>query len=85
MYQGCPAFAYRKGPARELVGGLLPMASELTEAAFMTALDRYLAMSEAERQALGAALIARAGNFSSKAMAEGTLKVLQAAGEQSES
>ncbi len=79
MYQGCPAFASRKGPAREMVGGLLPMAAGLTVEAFMTALGRYLAMSGSERQDLSAALIARASNFSSKAMAAGTLKVLQAA------
>lgn len=79
MVQGCPAFAIQDGPAREILGGLVPMARALTAEAFLEAIAEYSAKAEANWEERGAALSARAATFSANRMAAATLQVLQSA------
>jgi glycosyltransferase involved in cell wall biosynthesis len=79
MHQGCPAFATRNGPAPEIIGGLLRLATKPTANDFMGAISSYLALPETERLRLSAALSSRASSFSARRMARETLEVLMAA------
>jgi glycosyltransferase involved in cell wall biosynthesis len=79
MSQGCPPLTFEKGPASEMVNGIIPLANEPTPPAFSEMLNRYAAMAEPERARIGTDLIARAKIFSPQAMAAGTLAVLRSA------
>jgi len=79
MGQGCPPLTFEKGPASEMVNGIIPLAREATPKAFSEMLNRYAAMTETERARIGADLIARAKIFSPTTMAAGTLAVLRSA------
>ncbi len=79
MLQGCPSFAARRGPAREMLEGILPMAAGLNTEAFTAALDSYLSRPSSEREKLGRLLVERSARFSITAMAAGTMEILERA------
>jgi glycosyltransferase involved in cell wall biosynthesis len=79
MCQGCPAFAYEEGPAKEMVYGILPMATALTLEAFTKAMGEYLGKSEADRNESKNRLISEAARFSSQMTAHKTMGVLRKA------
>ena len=79
MFQGCPPLSVQNGPTREMVEGIVPLVAEPSPPAFMDALGWCATLSGAGRDRVEADLILRAGQFSSKAMADGTLDVLKQA------
>jgi glycosyltransferase involved in cell wall biosynthesis len=79
MVQGCPAICLRGTPMQELLEGIIPLAPELTTAAFTDTLSSWMMLPEADRDAVKGRLIERAANFSSRIMAAKTLEILREA------
>ena len=77
MAQGCPVYALEHTPMQELLGNIVPPVAEATVGAFTAALDASLPATEAAREQLQTALMARAHSFSNQRMASETLKVLE--------
>lgn len=77
MAQGCPAVAWEQSPAKELAGGVVRLARDLSVSAFCSLLAEYANLGQSERAILAKRLMERAQVYSSEAMAEGTLRVLR--------
>jgi len=80
MVQGCPAICLQGTSMQELLEGIIPLAPELTTAAFTDTLSSWIMLPEAEREAVRGRLIERSANFSSGVMAAKTLAILREAG-----
>jgi glycosyltransferase involved in cell wall biosynthesis len=80
MVQGCPVVSLQRTAMQELLEGIIPLAAELTTAAFIEILSACLSLSEAGREAVGRRLIERAAHFSSREMAAKTLEILKNVG-----
>jgi glycosyltransferase involved in cell wall biosynthesis len=80
MVQGCPAICLEGTAMQELSGGVIPLAPELTTAAFMDTLSAWVMLPDADREEVKGRLIERSANFSSRIMAAKTLAILREAG-----
>jgi glycosyltransferase involved in cell wall biosynthesis len=78
MRFGVPVVCLSNGAVAELVGGIVPPAPPDAER-LAEVCRALLALAEGERSSLAARLVARSSEFSTRAMAEGTAKVLEAA------
>ena len=79
MVQGCPAICLEGTAMQELLGGVIPLAPELTTKAFTDTLSAWLMLPEADRAEVKGRLIERSAQFTSRVMAARTLEVLREA------
>jgi glycosyltransferase involved in cell wall biosynthesis len=75
MVQGCPVVAWRKSPAREIVGNSFPLVDNLAPEEIVDRMALAASLTPEGREKTAGQLIERTQHFTTKAMAEGILKL----------